>query len=181
MERMNGNHDEKNIGIALFGAGCFWGVEYIFLQVPGVISTKVGYSGGKTKDPNYRDVIWRETSHAEVVKVVFDKSKIDYSLLLDVFFRCHDPTTKDRQGPDVGDQYRSVIFYTDQSQLKSAKNALARYQKILGKKKIVTEIKKAGVFYPAEGYHQDYYGKVGGTPYCHVMPNLSSISQRGFK
>ena len=149
---------------ATFGAGCFWGVEESFRRVKGVASTMVGYSGGTLVNPTYEDVCTDKTGHAEVVQIEFDPSKITYDDLLSIFFQIHDPTTLNRQGPDVGTQYRSVIFYHSRDQEKSAKaykeqlNLSGRYQE-----PIVTEILPAGPFYKAEDYHQRYYEKNGGS------------------
>ncbi len=147
---------------ATFGAGCFWGVEATFRKVPGVVSASVGYSGGSGKDPTYRDVCSGNTGHAEVIDVEFDPSKVSYEELLDVFWNIHDPTTLNRQGPDVGTQYRSAIFFhtPEQEDL-----AVASKEKLQGSgrytKPIVTEITPASEFYRAEEYHQCYYEKHG--------------------
>jgi len=149
---------------ATFGAGCFWGVEEAFRKVKGVKSTVVGYAGGKTVDPTYKEVCTDKTGHAEVVQVEFDPSKISYDDLLAIFFQIHDPTTRNRQGPDVGSQYRSVIFYHSPSQEKSArayKEQLELSSRYAGP--IVTEILPAGPFYRAEEYHQKYHEKHGGS------------------
>lgn len=150
----------------MFGAGCFWGVQYYFDQVPGVIKTTVGYSGGHTKNPTYEQVCSHTTGHAEVVLLEFDPKKITYETLVKQFFRMHDPTQLNRQGPDVGDQYRSVIFYFDDNQKKIAQNTkIAKNLQFDGR--IATEITKAGPFYPAEDYHQKYTEKTGMGA-CHV-------------
>lgn len=147
---------------ATFGAGCFWGVEATFRKVPGVVSASVGYSGGSAKDPTYRDVCSGNTGHAEVIDVEFDPSKVSYEELLDVFWNIHDPTTLNRQGPDVGTQYRAAIFFhtPEQEDL-----AVASKEKLQGSgrytKPIVTEITPASEFYRAEEYHQCYYEKHG--------------------
>ncbi len=146
---------------AVFGAGCFWHVEEAFRNVRGVLNTTAGYSGGNVKDPTYRDVCSGRTHHAEVVLVEFDSAQVSYDDLLEVFWREHDPTTPNRQGPDVGEQYRSVIFYRDDAQ-KAA--AIASMERLLGterfkNRKIVTQILPAQEFYPAEEYHQRYLEK----------------------
>jgi peptide-methionine (S)-S-oxide reductase len=155
--------------IAMFGAGCFWGVEWVFSQVPGVKSAVSGYSGGHTADPTYREVCGHTTGHAEVVQVTFDPEVVTYDQLLEVFWAMHDPTQMNRQGPDVGDQYRSAIFtYSPEQQVAaeaSKEKAQARFPR-----PIATEITEAGTFYPAEDYHQMYYAKNGHEPYCHVLP-----------
>jgi len=153
----------------IFGAGCFWGVEWVFAQVPGVIEAVSGYSGGITPDPTYREVCSHTTGHAEVVRVTFDPTVVSFDQLLEVFWAMHDPTQRDRQGPDVGDQYRSAIFTIDDEQQRAAEASRERAQAGFSRP-IATEIRRAGEFYPAEGYHQQYYAKNGHEPYCHVLP-----------
>ena len=143
---------------ALFGAGCFWGVEEHFRKIKGIIKTEVGYSGGKTKDPTYESVCYDNTDHAEVLQVDFNDEIISYEKLLEEFWKCHDPTTIDRQGPDVGRQYRSVIYYFNDSQYKKAKTSKEKFQSSFNNL-IVTEITKAETFYKAEDYHQKYIQK----------------------
>ena len=143
---------------ALFGAGCFWGVEEFFRKNKGVIETKVGYSGGITNNPSYEEVCLGNTNHVEVLLIKFDENIINYSKLLDLFWQCHDPTTLNRQGPDIGTQYRSVIFYYSNLQKETAEKSKLNYQsKFNGK--IVTEIEKAKEFFEAEDYHQCYIQK----------------------
>ncbi|MBP2029577.1 peptide-methionine (S)-S-oxide reductase [Methanohalophilus levihalophilus] len=148
--------------IATFAAGCFWGVESAFRKVEGVVSTTVGYTGGSTQNPSYQDVSTGKTGHAESIRIVFDPEKVSYKQLLDVFWSIHDPTTSNRQGPDIGSQYRSVIFYHDALQ---EKEAIESRDTLLqsGKhgSKIVTEIVSASDFFPAEEYHQQYFEKAG--------------------
>ncbi|MCJ7696879.1 MAG: peptide-methionine (S)-S-oxide reductase MsrA [Thermoplasmata archaeon] len=147
---------------ATFGAGCFWHVEEAFRHLKGVTSTTVGYMGGILKNPTYEDVCTDKTGHAEVVEIIYDPGKISYEALLAVFWDIHDPTTKNRQGPDIGTQYRSVIFYHTLEQKTAAeksKKNLEQSRKY--KKKIMTEITKATTFYPAEEYHQQYLAKHG--------------------
>jgi methionine-S-sulfoxide reductase len=154
---------------ATFGAGCFWGVEWVFRQVPGVIDAVSGFSGGQTANPSYREVCGHGTGHAEVVQVTFDPSVVSYEQLLEVFWAMHDPTQVNRQGPDVGDQYRSIVLtHSDEQQAA----ALASRERAAGAhdRPIATEIEPFEVFYPAEDYHQRYYEKVGHEPYCHVIP-----------
>ena len=154
---------------ATFSAGCFWGVEATFRKVPGVVSTEVGYSGGHTIDPTYEDVCTDLTGHAESVLVNYDPTRISYPELLDAFWSCHDPTTVNRQGPDTGTQYRSVIFYHNPEQKRLAEASFAEVQNSgVFKDKIVTKIVPAGVFYPAEEYHQRYFEKQGTADTCHV-------------
>lgn len=145
---------------ATFGAGCFWHVEEAFREIKGVLKTEVGYIGGKMKNPKYEDVCTDETGHAEVVQVEFDPVIVPYDKLLKVFWTIHDPTQKNKQGPDEGTQYRSAIFYHSEEQKKTAEKSLKEEQK-KHKEKIATEITKAGEFYKAEEYHQKYLMKRG--------------------
>ena len=153
---------------ATFGAGCFWGVESFFRQVPGVVDAVCGYAGGHTKNPSYKEVCSHQTGHAEVVEVTFDPAKVSYDKLVDVFFMNHDPTTLNRQGPDVGTQYRSVIFTHSSEQERIAEEKKAAWG-ASGKFKrpIVTTIEPAAPFWRAEEYHQSYFEK-NGLPSCHV-------------
>ena len=154
---------------ATFAAGCFWGVEAAFQKVPGVVQTTVGYTGGRTANPTYKQVCTDRTGHAEAVLVTYDPAKVSYAELLDAFWTCHDPTTMNRQGPDVGSQYRSAIFYHDAEQEKLARASLKEVQDAgVFKGKIVSEITAAGAFYPAEKYHQQYFEKLGQAESCHV-------------
>jgi len=150
----------------LLGAGCFWGVQAYFDQVPGVTKTTVGYSGGHTENPSYEDVCTHTTGHAEVTEVTFDPKEINFRDLLRHFFRMHDATQVDGQGPDIGDNYRTTIFYFDDEQKKIAEEVKAAVQKDT-KAPIVTEITKAGPYYLAEDYHQKYFEKTGMGA-CHV-------------
>ena len=154
--------------VATFAAGCFWGVEETFRNVPGVIETLVGYSNGHTVNPTYKDVCTDETGHAEVVQVTFDPAKLTFDQLLDVFWKAHDSTQVNRQGPDFGAQYRTAIFFHSQEQEAAARKSLSA-QNASGKFKrpIATEITPAGPFYRAEEYHQKYLQK-RGAPSCHV-------------
>ncbi|HYX21632.1 MAG TPA: peptide-methionine (S)-S-oxide reductase MsrA [Thermoanaerobaculia bacterium] len=153
---------------ATFGAGCFWGVEETFRQIPGVTATAVGYSGGRSANPTYEDVCSDETGHAEVVEVDYDPKVVPYDRLLDVFWESHNPTQLNRQGPDVGTQYRSAIFFHDAEQEKAARASRDRLA-ASGKfaRPIVTEISPARPFWRAEEYHQRYFEKRGGGS-CHV-------------
>jgi peptide-methionine (S)-S-oxide reductase len=147
---------------ATFAEGCFWGVEANFQSIPGVISAVSGYTGGKTENPSYEDVCTGRTGHAEAVEVEFDPAKVSYDDLLKVFWTSHDPTTPNRQGPDVGTQYRSAIFFHDAAQeaaARASKEALEKSGKL--KRPVVTEIVAAGPFYRAEEYHQKYFAKHG--------------------
>jgi peptide-methionine (S)-S-oxide reductase len=153
---------------ATFGAGCFWGVEAAYRQIPGVISTSVGYLGGTMKNPTYRDVCTGRTGHAEVVQVTFDPARVSYDDLLTVFWENHDPTTLNRQGPDVGPQYRSAIFYHDEAQKEAAIASKDEREKAgLFRRPIVTEITPATDYYEAEDYHQQYLEKRGLSS-CHI-------------
>ncbi|HKU18276.1 MAG TPA: peptide-methionine (S)-S-oxide reductase MsrA [Candidatus Saccharimonadales bacterium] len=151
---------------ALVAAGCFWGVQYYFDQVPGVLKTTVGYTGGHTENPTYDQVITHTTGHAEAVHIEFDPDKISYQTLLKQFFRMHDPTQLNRQGPDIGDSYRSAIFYFDQEQHKEAVQVRNVVQKQIDKP-IVTQIEPAGPFYRAEAYHQKFTERTG-IGMCHI-------------
>jgi methionine-S-sulfoxide reductase len=152
---------------AVFAAGCFWGVQYYFDQVPGVIETEVGYTGGHTDNPSYEDVLTHTTGHAEATKIVFDPAKASFETLLKQFFRMHDPTQLNRQGPDVGDNYRSAIFYQDEEQKEAAQDVINELNKSEFKGKIVTTLEKAGKFWPAEDYHQKFTERTG-RGMCHV-------------
>jgi len=143
---------------ATFAAGCFWGVEAAFQKIEGVKSTLVGYTGGHFKNPTYKDVCSDKTGHAEAVQIAYDPNIVSYENLLEVFWLIHDPTTRNRQGPDVGSQYRSAIFFHTPQQAVAAKLSKAKLQKKI-KKRVVTEIKPASVFYKAEEYHQRYLQK----------------------
>ena len=147
---------------ATFAAGCFWGVEARFRNVPGVTGTTVGYTGGRTANATYRDVCAGATGHAEAVEVTFDPARVSYDELLDVFWDIHDPTTLNRQGPDIGDQYRSAIFTHGAEQDRLARESKARVEASgRFKRPVVTEIVPAGLFWPAEDYHQQYLEKRG--------------------
>ena len=152
---------------AMFGAGCFWGVEDFFLQVPGVADATSGYAGGASQNPSYKQVCSGDTNHAEVVEVTFDPAKVSYGALVDLFFKMHNPTQLNRQGPDFGTQYRSVIFTHGPEQERVARERLEAV-KASGRYKgsIVTQIEPAPAFWRAEDYHQRYFQKHGGA--CHV-------------
>jgi peptide-methionine (S)-S-oxide reductase len=151
---------------AMFAAGCFWGVEAAFRQVDGVLEVTSGYSGGHTQRPTYREVCSDRTGHAEVVQIEFDPAKVSYERLLDIFWQIHDPTQVNRQGPDVGTQYRSAIFYFTPEQETAAKSSREQAQDGLSRP-IATEITQASTFWPAEEYHQRYFEKHGFVG-CHV-------------
>jgi len=153
---------------ATFGAGCFWGVESAFIQVPGVIETAVGFMGGRTENPSYKEVCYEETGHAEVVHLTYDPAKVKYDQLLEVFWSNHDPTQLNRQGPDVGDQYRSAVFFHTPEQ-EAAASASKEWLEKSGRfrRTIVTQIVPAQEFYRAEEYHQKYLQK-RGMGACHI-------------
>lgn len=155
---------------AILAGGCFWGVEELLRTLPGITETVVGYTGGKTDNPKYDEVKTGATGHAESIKIKFDPAKLSYGAILDMFFRMHDPTTRGRQGNDVGTQYRSAIFYRGEAQKKEAEAAVKRAQASgRWKKPITTEIIPAVKFWPAEDYHQDYLKKHPGGYTCHYV------------
>lgn len=163
---------------ATFGAGCFWCVEAVFQELDGVLSVTSGYMGGQVKDPTYKEVCTGQTGHAEVAQIVYDPSKVTFKELLEVFWQTHDPTTRNRQGADVGTQYRSAIFYHSEAQHEEAE----RLKKELDASgawdsPIVTEITAADKFYPAENYHQNYYNQNGDAAYCQfvIRPKLDKF------
>jgi len=164
---------------ATFGGGCFWCVEAVFERIPGVRSVVSGYAGGHTESPTYKEVCAGDTGHAEVVQIEFDPKQVSYEQLLDWFWHAHDPTTLNRQGNDVGTQYRSVIFYHDDAQKitaeKSKTAAASRFSR-----PIVTEVRPLPQFYKAEGYHQDYYRNNPNYPYCQIVirPKLDKLQKQ---
>ena len=172
---------EKGKEIAIFAGGCFWCTEAVFLQLDGVESIKPGYIGGKTKNPTYKEVCSGYSGHAEAVKIVFDSSKITYGELLEVFFATHDPTTINRQGNDVGSQYRSEIFTTNEKQkeLATAYIDLLNQENTFGKK-VVTKVSDASEFYLAEDYHQNYYNQNKDESYCHyvITPKVEKVKKQ---
>lgn len=149
---------------AIFAAGCFWGVQFYFDQVPGVLDSEVGYIGGKLENPSYEDVCYKDTGHAEAVKLTFNPQKVSYATLLKQFFRMHDPTQANRHGPDVGSQYRSAIFYLSEKQHDIAEKYI---KKLNTRGQIKTKLEKAGMFWPAEDYHQNFTERTG-RGMCHV-------------
>jgi peptide-methionine (S)-S-oxide reductase len=161
---------------ATFGAGCFWCVEAVFERLDGVISVTSGYAGGTTPNPTYEDVCTGRTGHAEVAQITFDPSKITFDQLLKVFWESHDPTSLNRQGTDIGTQYRSVIFYHNDEQKAAAEKSRASAQKEFDNS-IVTQIQPLKVFYAAENYHQDYYRNNQNAPYCTLVirPKLKKL------
>ena len=152
---------------AIFAAGCFWGVQYYFDEVPGVVATEVGYIGGHTDQPTYEQVCSHTTGHAEAVRIEFDSEKISYETLLRQFFRMHDPTQLNRQGPDVGDQYRSAIFYMNADQKAEAEKIISELNKTKFSGRVVTTLEEATKFWPAEAYHQKFTERTG-RGMCHI-------------
>jgi len=160
----------KQVETATLAGGCFWGMEEILRAVPGVVETEVGYTGGTTEDPVYEEVKTGKTGHAEAIRIVFDPSVLEYKELLKIFFRMHDPTTVNRQGNDIGSQYRSAIFFHSEEQQKVAEEVKQEIDTARAwPKPLVTEIVPAGEFYSAEEYHQDYLQKNPGGYTCHFL------------
>lgn len=165
---------------ATFGTGCFWCTEAIFQQLEGVLKVTSGYSGGHVVNPTYEQVCEKKTGHAEVVQVVFDPSKLSFEELLSVFWQTHDPTTPDRQGNDVGPQYRSVIFYHNEEQKEQSEFYKEELEKSCAwKDQIVTAVEPFSNFYPAENYHQNYYNNNGSQAYCYfvIRPKLEKLEK----
>lgn len=162
--------DSPALNEAIFAAGCFWGVEHLMKKTPGVISTAVGYTGGRSENPDYRSVCSGTTGHIEAISVKFDPAKVTYSDLARLFFEIHDFSQENGQGPDIGEQYLSVIFYTDDNQKSEAESLID----LLREKghKVATLLRPAAKFWPAEDYHQDYYEKTGKSPYCHIRRKI---------
>jgi peptide methionine sulfoxide reductase msrA/msrB len=160
----------KDTEEAIYAAGCFWGVEYYFKKLPGVLKTEVGYTGGNTRNPSYEEVCAHTTGHYEALRVIYDPQKINYQQLTQYFFEIHDPTQHNGQGPDIGEQYLSVIFYYNDEQKKIAQQLIAQLQH--AKLNIATQLKPVTTFWRAETYHQDYYAKNRKEPYCHRYTKL---------
>ncbi len=184
--KKTGNMDDTKISstvkldTATFGTGCFWCTEAVFQELEGVIKVTSGYSGGNVPNPTYEQVCSKNTGHAEVCQIVYDPSKISFDQLLEVFWKVHDPTTLNRQGNDVGPQYRSVIFYHDENQKNKADHYEAELQKSgAWERPIVTTIEPYKNFYPAEDYHQNYYNSNGNAPYCYfvIRPKLEKFEK----
>ncbi len=176
----NADAQKQKLQKATFGMGCFWCTEALFERLNGVTSVKSGYEGGDVVNPSYEDVCTGTTNHAEVTEITYDPAKISYDELLEVFWKSHDPTTLNRQGADVGTQYRSVIFYHSDEQ----KEIATKYKAELNKTKtfdnpVVTVIEKAKPFYVAENYHQDYFIKNGELPYCRlvILPKMEKLEK----
>lgn len=172
--------DNTNIDTVTFGAGCFWCVEAVFQRMNGVLSVKSGYSGGAVKNPSYKEVCQGTTGHAEVCQLTYDKTKVTFDELLEVFWKTHDPTTLNRQGNDFGTQYRSAVFYHNEEQKKLAE----KYKEEINKsgaypEPVVTEITAFSNFYPAEDYHDNYFNQNGSEPYCRyvIQPKVEKFAK----
>lgn len=175
-------HGERS-RTAVFGGGCFWCTEAVFRMLRGVTDVEPGYAGGTTTDPTYEDVSSGQTEHAEVIRVTYDPDVISYDDLLTVYFASHDPTTLNRQGNDVGTQYRSIILYGAENEKEAAQKRIAEIQAELSDgTRVVTQVKKLDVFYPAEDYHKKYFEKNRSAPYCQIIvePKIEKL-QRQFE
>ena len=163
---------------AILGAGCFWCIEALFLNIPGTVSVEAGYTGGHIKDPTYESVCSGKTGHVEVCRIEFNSEIITYEKILDIFWKIHDPTTLNQQGADVGTQYRSAVFYNNENQRKTAEESKKKHQADFDKP-IVTEITELEDYYKAEDYHQNYYNNNPGNPYCQVVikPKLEKFNK----
>ncbi len=164
---------------AVVGGGCFWCTEAAFKELDGIVNVTSGYAGGHTEDPGYEEVCTGKTGHAEVVKVEYDPEELSFEEILDVFFRIHDPTQEDRQGPDIGTQYRSIILYRGEDQKQKAEARIDELQKEY-EDEIVTEVKPLEKFYPAEEKHQDYFEKNPDDAYCriHAQPKVETVREK---
>jgi len=170
-----------NTETATIGGGCFWCTEAIYLQLKGVVSVQSGYSGGETPNPTYREVCSGETGHAEVIQIVFDSTVIKFEEILEIFFATHDPTTLNRQGADVGTQYRSVVFYHNENQKQKTEKMIQQLnEKKMYPTSVVTEISPYNVFYKAEDYHQNYYNQNPNQPYCSmaITPKIEKFKKK---
>ena len=171
-------NESSVVAKATFGGGCFWCTEAVYAEIRGVKSVTSGYTGGRNPNPNYKQVCSGLTGHAEAVEIEYDPAVVPYEKLLEIFFATHDPTTLNRQGADVGTQYRSAIFYHDDTQKEIAKNVIEKLNESkVFPSPIVTTLEKAKVFYPAESYHQDYFANNGYQPYCQavVAPKVAKV------
>ena len=174
------NMTKDNLENAVLGGGCFWCVEAVFERVNGISEVISGYAGGHTKNPTYKEVTSGKTGHTEVCKIIFDPSIVSYDEILDIFWQAHDPTTLNRQGNDIGTQYRSAIYYNGDKQKRSAEQAIKKAEQIFDDP-ITTELKELDNFYIAEGYHQDYYENNPNAPYCAfvIAPKIKKLSKKG--
>lgn len=177
---MGGKIMAQNIQVATIGGGCFWCLEAVYDDVKGVKEAVSGYAGGHVENPTYQQVCNKDTGHAEVVQITFDADVVSYEKLLNIFFEIHDPTTKDRQGNDVGPQYRSTIMYHDEEQKKTAQAVMEDWNKKVFGGAIVTELEPLKVFYKAEGYHQDYYKNNPNQGYCQfvIAPKVDKFKSK---
>lgn len=181
MDYNRGNTVSNTYEMATLGGGCFWCLEAVYLEVNGIIEIVSGYTGGNTLEPSYEDICTGNTGHAEVVQLKFDSNEIGFQDILNIFFSIHDPTTLNRQGNDVGTQYRSVIFYHNENQMEVSLNTIKKLtEDELWSEPIVTDIKKLGTFYRAEDYHQNYYQLNPNNPYCQfvISPKLAKFRQQ---
>ncbi|UEM22908.1 peptide-methionine (S)-S-oxide reductase MsrA [Skermanella mucosa] len=172
---------DRQLAQATFGGGCFWCTEAVFQQLRGVEKVQSGYAGGHVENPTYEQVCTARTGHAEVVRITYDPEVISYRDLLEVFFTTHDPTTLNRQGNDVGPQYRSVVFHHDAEQAQTAREVMKSFgERRIWDRPIVTELAPLPVFYPAEAYHDDYYARNSAQPYCQVViaPKVSKVRKQ---
>ncbi len=172
---------DEHVEVATLAGGCFWCLEAVFEQVRGVESVTSGYAGGHVSNPTYEQVCMGITGHAEVTQIVFDPDEVSYRDLLEIFFSIHDPTTLNRQGPDIGTQYRSAIFFHDDGQKETAEALIVELNKAqIWERSIVTEVEALTVFYPAEDYHREYYRRNSRQPYCQaiISPKVAKFRQR---
>ena len=172
--------EETPIETATLGGGCFWCLEAVFQRLDGVLEVRSGYAGGHLPNPDYRQVCTGNTGHAEVVQVRFDPRRLSFEQLLEVFFAVHDPTTRDRQGADVGPQYRSIVLYHDEAQADTARQLIQRLEAEGDRQDpVVTEVEPLDAFYPAEDGHQDYFNRNAGQPYCQLViaPKLDKLNR----
>jgi peptide-methionine (S)-S-oxide reductase len=184
MMQTNGHSEAKNYEVATLAGGCFWCLEAVYDQLKGVISVESGYSNGNVANPTYRAVCSGTTGHAEVVRVTFDPSVVSFRELLEIFFTIHDPTTLNRQGADVGTQYRSAIFYHTSEQEQVAKEVIRELEQAkLWSNPIVTEVTPIANYYVAEDYHQEYFANNGGQPYCQIVvaPKVAKFRKHYFE
>ena len=170
MAQTQENNNTTNTEKAIFASGCFWGTEFFMQKIDGIISTTVGYTGGDVDNPSYREVCGKNTGHYEAVEVVYNPAVVNYETLAKMFFETHDPTQINGQGPDIGPQYKSAIFYFNEEQKAVAQNLINTLE--AKGMNIATALIPAGTFWDAESYHQDYYDNKGGTPYCHGYKKL---------
>jgi peptide-methionine (S)-S-oxide reductase len=180
-DKMQQSSNSENREVATLGGGCFWCLEAVYDNVQGVVDVVSGFSGGKFPNPSYNQVVFGLTGHAEVVQVTFDPRQITYREILEIFFTIHDPTTRNRQGPDIGSQYRSAIFTHSAEQKAAAEQIIVELNaEKIWNKPIVTEVKPFEAFYPAEAYHQEYYARNPGAGYCQAViePKLAKFRQK---